>query len=103
LSLAAVLLLVLIIAGRLIVARADRDAYVAECVPVVEAARAAPGCLDYSITADTVDSARIVVYERWESEQELLAFRGAGASDDQQAAILDADVKRYQISSVGDA
>ena len=93
----------LIIAGHLIVARADRDAYIAECVPAVEAARVAPGCLDYSITADTVDPARIVIYERWEGEQELLAFRGSGPSDDQQAAILDADVKRYGISAVGDA
>jgi quinol monooxygenase YgiN len=93
----------LIIAGHLIVARADRDAYIAERVPAVEAARVAPGCLDYSITADTVDPARIVIYERWEGEQELLAFRGSGPSDDQQAAILDADVKRYGISAVGDA
>lgn len=93
----------LIIAGYLTVARADRDAYVAECVAAVEAARVAPGCLDYSITADTVDPARIVIYERWESEQKLLAFRGSGPSDDQQAAILDADVKRYMISSVGAA
>jgi quinol monooxygenase YgiN len=103
LTLAAVHLSVLIIAGYLIVARADRNAYVAECVATVEAARVAPGCLDYSITADTVNPDRIIIYERWESEHELLAFRGSGPSDDQQAAILDADVKRYSISSVGDA
>jgi quinol monooxygenase YgiN len=93
----------LIIAGYLVVAPADRDAYVAECASAVEAARTAPGCLDYSITADTVDPARVVIYERWGSEQELLAFRGSGPGDDQQAAILDADVRRYGISSVGDA
>ncbi len=92
----------LIIAGHLIVARADRDAYIADCASAVEAARSAPGCLDFSVTADTVDPARVVIYERWASEQELLAFRGSGPSDDQQAAILDADVKRYGISSVGD-
>src|SRR2546423_15546953 len=96
-------LCMIIVSGHLIVARADRDAYVAGCVRVVEAARAAPGCLDYSITADTVDPARIVIYERWESEQKLLAFRGSGPGDDQQAAILDADVKRYEIAAVGDA
>ena len=93
----------LIVAGYLIVARAERNAYVAECVAAVEAARMAPGCLDYSITADTVDPTRIVIYERWEGEQSLLAFRGSGPSDDQQAAIVDAEVKRYTISSVGDA
>jgi len=46
---------------------------------------------------------RIVIYERWESEQKLIAFRGSGPGDDQQAAILDADVKRYEIAAVGDA
>jgi quinol monooxygenase YgiN len=94
---------VLIIAGHLIVDRAQRDNYVAECVKVVEAARAAPGCLDFSITADTVDNARIRIFERWDNLDDLLAFRGSGPSDAQQVAILDADVKRYEISLVGAA
>lgn len=92
----------LIIAGHLVVARAERDAYVAVCVPMVEAARAAPGCLEFSVTADTVDSSQVRIYERWENEELLVAFRGAGPSDDQQAAIVSADVKRYAISSAGD-
>jgi quinol monooxygenase YgiN len=93
---------VLIIAGHLAVSPAERDAYVVECIPVVEAARSTPGCLDYSITADSVDPSRIRVYERWENEQQLLIFRGSGPSDDQQAAIVAADVKRYGVSSVGE-
>jgi quinol monooxygenase YgiN len=64
--------------------------------------RAPPaGCLDFAVTADTVDPARIVVFERWQGEEQLLAFRGAGPDAGQQAAILDADVKRYTISAVG--
>lgn len=92
----------LIIAGHLVVSPAQRDSYVSECVATVGAARAAPGCLDFSITADSTDPARICIYERWESEEPLLAFRGSGPSGNQQAAILDADVKRYGISSVGE-
>ena len=91
----------LIVAGHLEVAPADRDAYVAECVPVVEAARRADGCLEFSITADSVDSGLIQIYERWASEEQLLAFRSDGPSGDQRAKILDADMKRYGISSVG--
>lgn len=91
----------LIVAGHLEVAPADRDAYVAECESVVEAARRADGCLEFSITADNVDAGRIQIYERWASEEQLLAFRGDGPSSDQQAQILKADVKRYTISSVG--
>jgi quinol monooxygenase YgiN len=94
---------VIIIAGYLTVSPGERDGYVAGCVEVVEAARRAPGCLDFSITADTVDPSRIRIFERWESALDLEAFRGSGPSDDQQAAILDADVRRYEISSVGDA
>ena len=93
----------LVVAGHLLVNPTERDAYVAECVAVVEAARSAPGCLDFSVTADTVDSSRICIYERWENEDQLLLFRGSGPSDAQQTAILGANVKRYGISSVGEA
>ena len=92
----------LIVAGYLIVDPALRDTYVAECAQVVEQARSAPGCLDFTVTADTVDPARVDIYERWESEEPLLAFRGTGLDGGQQAAILDADVKRYTISAVGE-
>jgi quinol monooxygenase YgiN len=92
----------LIIAGHLVISPSERDAYVAECVPIVDAARRAPGCLDYSVTADSLDPARIRIYERWEDEEQLLAFRGSGPSDSQQAAIVDADVKRYGVASIGD-
>jgi quinol monooxygenase YgiN len=92
----------LIIAGCLVVSAKERDAYVAECTSVVLAARDAPGCLDFSITADSGDARRIRVFERWESEAELLAFRGSGPSDDQQATVIDADIKRYGVASVGD-
>ena len=92
----------LIIAGHLLVDPARRDAYVAECTQVVEAARAAPGCLAFSITADSLDPARVCVHERWEDEERLLAFRGSGPSGQQQVEIVDADVKRYGVSSVGE-
>jgi quinol monooxygenase YgiN len=92
----------LIVAGYLIVEPAERDHYVAKCVNVVELARAAPGCLDFAITADTVDHSRVDVFERWEGEDQLLAFRDSGPDDSQQAAILDADVKRYTISTIGE-
>jgi quinol monooxygenase YgiN len=93
----------LIVAGHLVVDPAERDGYVADCRAVVEAGRAAPGCLDFAVAADPVDPARILVYERWTGEEPLLAFRGSGPSGDQQAQILDADVRRYEISAEGPA
>ncbi|MGQ0775781.1 MAG: putative quinol monooxygenase [Pseudonocardiales bacterium] len=93
----------LIIAGRLRVDPADRDAYVRDCVAVVEQARAAPGCLDFAITADTVEADRINIYERWDTDANLQAFRSSGPSAGQTAQILDADVRRYLISAEADA
>lgn len=92
----------LIIAGHLVVSTTERDSYVASCTPIVEAARAASGCLDFSITADSVDTTRVLVYERWQNEEELLAFRSSGPSEGQKPTIVEADVKRYVISSVGE-
>ncbi|MBA3744842.1 putative quinol monooxygenase [Sporichthya sp.] len=92
----------LIIAGTLTVAAADRDAYVRDCVVAVEAARAHRGCLDFSVSADPVDPGRINVYERWDNEADLLTFRGSGPDQDQTGQILDADVKRYVISDIQD-
>ena len=93
----------LIIAGRLHVDPADRDAFVSDGQQLVRAARSAPGCLDFAFTADSVDPGRIDVYERWASETELLAFRGSGPDSGTAARILDADVRRYSVSGVGDA
>ncbi|MFP5020947.1 putative quinol monooxygenase [Pseudonocardia sp. 1LY6.1] len=92
----------LIIAGHLVVDPAEREGMLAEGARVVTLARSAPGCLDFSLTADTVDPSRVVVLERWESETDLLAFRGSGPDPGTAAKILDADVKRYEIASVGE-
>ncbi|SNT29321.1 putative quinol monooxygenase [Rhodococcoides kyotonense] len=83
----------IIVAGHLIVS--DRDVYLAGCDDVVRLAREAEGCLDFALGADLVDSSRINVYERWVGRDELMAFRGSGPDSDQQAAILDADVREF--------
>jgi quinol monooxygenase YgiN len=89
----------LIIAGRL---RVDPDAradYLDGCSDVVHQARAAPGCLDFSLTADLLDPARINVFERWESDEQLLAFRGSGPDSGQETRIRDAEVLKYRIAA----
>ncbi|SCG67669.1 putative quinol monooxygenase [Micromonospora coxensis] len=90
----------LIVAGTLYVDPAGRDAYLASCVEVVRQARSAPGCVDFAISADLVEPARINVYERWESDERLLAFRGAGPAEEQVTAIRGAEVHKFRISGV---
>jgi quinol monooxygenase YgiN len=86
----------IIVAGYLIVN--DRDVYLDGCAEVVRQARNADGCLDFALGADLVDPSRINVYERWASREELATFRGSGPDSDQQAAILDADVREFDAS-----
>lgn len=92
----------LIIAGWLQVGPDARDRYLDACVDVVKLARAAEGCLDFSLTADVVDPGRIDVYERWESDELLHRFRGSGPDAGQTEQILDADVRKYRISATED-
>jgi quinol monooxygenase YgiN len=91
---------VIIVAGHLLVDSEQRDSYLAGCVSVVEQARRAAGCLDFTITADLVDPGRIDVFERWESREAVEAFRGGGPSEEQSAAMLSASVAEYDVADV---
>ena len=89
-----------IVAGHVTVAPEERDAYVAGCRSVVEQARAAAGCLDFAISADLLDPGRVNIFERWESQAAVDAFRGAGPSDEQGAAMLTASVAEYDVADI---
>ncbi|WP_433711483.1 putative quinol monooxygenase [Nocardia sp. CA-084685] len=89
-----------IVAGHLVVDPEQRNSYLFDCVGIVEQARRAPGCLDFSISADLVDASRIVIFERWESRAAVEDFRGGGPSDAQSAAIRAASVAEYDVAGV---
>jgi quinol monooxygenase YgiN len=86
-----------IVAGHLVVDPQDRDAYVSGCVEVVRQARRTAGCLDFVVSADPVDPGRVNIFERWESQAAVEAFRGSGPSDEQGAAIRAASVAEYDV------
>ncbi len=88
-----------IVAGHLVVDPTQRDDYLSGCVDVVRQARRAPGCLDFSLSADIIDPGRINIFERWESQGAVEAFRGSGTSDEQGAAIVAAAVAEYDVSA----
>ncbi len=87
-----------IVAGHITVDPGHRDEYLVGCVSVVEQARAFSGCLDFAISADLVDPARLNIFERWASQEAVEAFRGIGPSDEQGAEIRSAAVAEYRIS-----
>ena len=88
-----------IVTGYIIVEPAQREAYLAGCVVIVEAARAAPGCLDFAISADVVDPGRINIFERWTSQAAVESCRGSGPSDEQGAAMLALAVAEYDVAT----
>lgn len=88
-----------IVSGYLEVALENRAVYLASCVPVVEEARRSAGCLDFALSADLVDDRRINVLERWETQEAVAAFRGAGVGDDQSSMIVGADVREFDVSA----
>lgn len=90
----------IIVSGALYVDPAGRADYLATCDEVIRLAREAPGCHDFYLSADPMQTDRINVYERWETDEELMAFRGSGPDQEQTVAIRDASMARYRISAV---
>ena len=89
----------IIVSGWLRVAAADRAPYLESCREVIVATRAAPGCIDFHLSADPIDDERINVFEQWESAAAVEAFRGSGPSDEQQSIITGARVEQHEIAS----
>jgi hypothetical protein len=84
----------IIVSGWLRVASENRAAYLVDCRSVVEAARSAPECVDFSLSPDLLDNERIN-----ESVEAVERFRGSGLSDDQQSAIIGAQVSQHEMAS----
>jgi quinol monooxygenase YgiN len=57
-----------IVAGHITGEPEQREPYLAGCMSAVEKARRADGCLDFAIMADLLDSGRVQLFERWESQ-----------------------------------
>lgn len=72
----------IVVLGHLVVAAEDRDAHLALSLDAVQAARAAPGCLHFAVTADPVEPSWVDVAELWATRGELSAFRTSGDADD---------------------
>jgi Antibiotic biosynthesis monooxygenase len=89
----------IIVSGRIYVDPSDRDAFVARSVEAVLKARRAPGCLDFVVAADLLEPNRVNVYELWQSESKLEAFRGAGPGPEIASMIVRAEVSRHHIAS----
>jgi quinol monooxygenase YgiN len=93
----------IIVSGRIYVRHGTRQEFLTSSVEAVAQARGAPGCRDFVVAADPIEPDRVNVYEEWESEEALLAFRGDGPDEDLSSNIVRADVSRHVVSSSGPA
>ena len=60
-----------IVGGSFELEPSDRDEFLASRVDVMRASRAEPGCIEYTFSADPLDPRRVVLFERWESQDAL--------------------------------
>lgn len=89
----------ILVTGRMYVDPAERDRFLAEAEEVSRLGRAAPGCLDFHLSADPLEPGRVNVFEQWDSVAAVEAFRGDGPSDEQATAILSAEVWQHEVAS----
>jgi len=55
---------------------AHRDQVLRHFTVCATASRAEPGCLDYTVCADPEHPGRVVVFERWAGQEDLVAHFG---------------------------
>ncbi|MGH7343634.1 MAG: putative quinol monooxygenase [Candidatus Rokuibacteriota bacterium] len=91
----------LIVSGRIYVRPGSRQEFLASSLQAVALARKSRGCRDFVVAADPIEPDRVNVYEEWESEEALLAFRGAGPDEGLTSSIVRADVARHVVASSG--
>lgn len=74
----------LIVGGSFEVEPDQREAFLASRHEIIRTSRSEPGCLEYAFSADPIDPARVLLYERWSSQESLdahlSAIRAAGPS-----------------------
>ena len=89
----------IIVSGRIYVRLGTREAFLTLSGEAVAQARRSWGCRDFVVAADPIESNRVNVYEEWESEEALIAFRGDGPGDDLSSSIVKADVAKHMVAS----
>jgi quinol monooxygenase YgiN len=62
---------VVIVGGEFVVEPDQREEFIAGRGDAMLRSRAEPGCLEYTFAADPLVAGRVVLYERWESQEHL--------------------------------
>lgn len=63
----------IIVSGVFEVEPSERDAFLAGRADAMRRSRAESGCIEYVFSADPIEPGRVVLFERWESDEALSA------------------------------
>ena len=79
----------------------ERDRFLVEHHDAMRRSRAEPGCLEYTFSADPLDPGRVLLFERWESQelldQHLAGLQGSAPSPD-EVAPLSVSITFYDVA-----
>src|SRR5205085_1151717 len=87
-----------ILAGTFELEPADRDAWLAVRTDLMRRSRAEAGCIAYVFAANPIEPGRVVLYERWASEEALDGHRAGLATDppaDPGFPVLRSELKQF--------
>ncbi len=96
----------LVIAGRIQIDAANREAAITAAVEVMEATRSEKGCISYTFSADLSDDGVFHIFEEWDSQDALDAhFKTPHMATFQGKlgglGVKDMKIRRYEIASAG--
>ncbi|OLM29609.1 hypothetical protein Ae717Ps2_0502 [Pseudonocardia sp. Ae717_Ps2] len=91
----------LVIAGPVHIDPRQRRAFVDAHKDLITAARAFRGCLDIAVTPDLVDPARVYLFELWESDERLQAWRAMAPVPVDVPPVVRDEVQLHRISASG--
>jgi hypothetical protein len=89
----------IMVSGRISVRPGTREEFLTHSGEAVAQARRLLGCRDFVVAADPIELNRVNVYEEWESEEALIAFRCDGPGEDLSSSIVKADVATHIVAS----
>ena len=98
----------LVVAGSFEVDPARRDEFVASRKEAMAISRGEKGCHEYVFAPDPLEAGRVVLYERWESAEDLAAHLGAmrarreaGGEAPPEVPVIRSEVLQYNIDGSG--
>jgi len=78
-----------------------REQFLASRAEMIRHSRTEAGCLEYTFAADPIDPSRVVLFERWESQEvldaHLAAIRGGTRSPENEVEPIASSIVVYDV------